>query len=59
METNDNIIDVSYVDTYVFKKEDYKFIKEFTYRETIDHIYLKSYIFKNFVYNILDSPKGL
>ena len=43
METNDNIIDVSYVDTYVFKKEDYKFIKEFTYRETIDHIYLKSY----------------
>ena len=27
METNDNIIDVSYVDTYVFKKEDYKFIK--------------------------------
>ena len=44
METNDNIIDVSYVDTYVFKKEDYKFIKEFTYRETIDHIYLKSYI---------------
>ena len=44
METNDNIIDVSYVDTYVFKKEDYKFIKEFTYRETLDHIYLKSYI---------------